>query len=118
VLEVVSGYLIVLRALVEVTANDFARGGCQADLIGVRVAEENVAPLAPGRTVAFVDDDVREVVLRVVVRQEAGVVILAADVEGLVGANEDAGVLLGVAGRDLGGVVAEGVLEGGQALGA
>jgi hypothetical protein len=61
--------------------------------------------------VTFVDDDVAEVVLRVVIGEEGGVVVFIADVERLIGGDDDAGVHLGVSGSGYGGIVAEPVEE-------
>ena len=101
---------------------ELARRGGQADLDGVGVAGQHLRPLAPGRAVALVDDDVAEVVLGVVRGQEVGRAVVGVHVEGLVGGDVDAGVL-GVVGAvrlriDLGGVGAEDVLERAQALAA
>ena len=64
----------------------------------------------------LVDDDVAEVVLRVVGRQEVGVGVVGVHVERLIGRDEDAGVLLRIAARHGGGVRAEDVLEGAEPL--
>ncbi len=71
---------------------------------------------------AFVDDDVGEIVLGIVGGQKARVAVLAFDAEGLVGGDVDAGVL-GVVGAvrlavHLGRVGAEDILEGLEGLGA
>ena len=65
---------------------------------------------------ALIDDDVAEVVGWVVGLQEVRVRVVAVDIEGLVGRDQDARVLLGVGSRNGGGVSPEGVLERGQAL--
>ena len=65
---------------------------------------------------ALVDDDVAEVVGRVVGLQEVGVRVVAVDVERLVGRDQDAGVLLGIGAGNGGRVGTERVLEGRQAL--
>ncbi len=67
---------------------------------------------------ALVYDYVAEVVLRVVGDEEARVGVVRGDVEGLVGGDEDAGVLLRVGGVDCGGVGAELVVESGEGLAA
>ena len=97
---------------------DLPRGGGEADLDRLGVAGEDLRPLAPGRAVALVDDDVAEVVLRIMGREEVGVGVIRGDVQCLVGGNEDVGGLLGVAARHWRGVGAEHVLEGSEALGA
>ena len=71
---------------------------------------------------AFVDDDVGEIILGIVGGQKARVAVLVFDAEGLVGGDVDAGVL-GVVGAvrlavHLGRVGAEDVLEGLEGLGA
>ena len=72
--------------------------------------------------VAFVDDDMAEVVLGIVFGEKAGVAIHAVYAEGLIGGDMDAGVF-GIVGAvaatpDLGGVGAEDVLKGAKGLGA
>ena len=65
---------------------------------------------------ALVDDDVAEVVGRVVGLEEARVRLVRVDVERLVGGDDDARVLLRVVAGRRGRVVAEDVLEGEQGL--
>jgi len=100
-------------------AGEFARSGGEADLEGVRIAGEDFRPGAPGRAVAFVDDDVTEVVLRVMPAHEGGVAVFV-DAQGLVGGDVDARVLGRVAAvrvlaHDLG-VGAEHIVEADQGL--
>lgn len=92
------------------------RGRGQADLHRPGIPGEHLRPLAPGRAVALVDDDVAEVVLRVVRGQEVGVGLLGVHVERLVGRDEHPGVLLRVAAGYRGRVGAEHVLERAESL--
>ena len=67
---------------------------------------------------AFVNDYVAEVVLGVVFGQEGGIAIFGVDAEGLVGGDEDTGVLFGLVGGRGGDFVAELLSESGQRLGS
>ena len=61
---------------------------------GVRIAFEDFRPAAPGRAVAFVDDDDRKGVFRVVLAEEAGVVLVfIVQPQRLLGGDMDFGVL-------------------------
>lgn len=73
---------------------ELPRRGGEPDLDGVRVPRQDLRPLAPRRAVTFVDHDVAEVVLGVVRGQERRGAVLGVDVQGLVGGDQDAGVLL------------------------
>ena len=94
----------------------------ETDLHGVPVSCEHLRPLAPGRTVALVNDNVGEEDLRVIGGKEAGVAVLVIHSQSLVGGNVDASIL-GVIGTiglavDLGSISTKDVLEGLESLGA
>ena len=78
--------------------------------------------MPPGGAVALVNDDVREVVLRIVAEEERRVAVCAIDAERLVGGDVHAGVLRVVPSSvflvHLGGVRAEDALHRFEALGA
>jgi hypothetical protein len=95
---------------------ELSRGRRQADLHGIRVAREHLGPLAPGRAVALVDDDMAEVVHGVVRDQERRRRLVGVDVERLIGRDQDARILLGVAARHGRRVGSEFVLEGRERL--
>jgi len=80
--------------------DELPRGGRQPDLDGLRVLQEHRRPLAPGRPVALVDDDVREVAGRVVFGQER-LVPAVVDAERLVGGDVDGRILGGVLARSV-----------------
>ena len=65
----------------------------QPYLHGGRVTSEHLRPLAPSRPVALVDDDVAEIVLRVIGREEVSRSVFGIDIQGLVGSHMDTGVL-------------------------
>ena len=123
--DVVSGDLpVLLHAFIVRTALiDGQRAGCsgQANLYGFRVALKDQAPLAPCRAVALVDDDVTEVVLGVVLDQEARIVLglairIATDVEGLVRGDLGSERFLRVLARDEAYFATEDVEEGAAGL--
>ena len=117
VAEIVRGDLSVgLRLSALLGPLDLARCGREADLDGIGIAREDLRPFAPGRTMALVDHDVAEVVLRVIGRQEVRVGLVGVHVQRLVGRDEDARVLLRLAARHLRRVGAEDVLEGAEPL--
>ena len=91
--EVVGGHLGVrlgfLRVLITL---DLSRRRGQADLYGIGVSSQHDGPFAPRGTVALVDDDVREVVLRIMAEEERRIAVLAIDPERLVGGNVHASV--------------------------
>src|SRR5260370_13942887 len=91
---------------------NLARRGGQADLHGIGIAREHLRPLAPRRAVAFVNDNVAEVVFWVIGDQEVGVRLVGVHIQRLVGRDEDAGILLGSSLGDSRGIGAEDVLEG------
>jgi hypothetical protein len=95
-----------------------ARGRRQADLHGIGIPGEHLRPLPPCRAMALVDDDVAEVILRVMRGQEVRVRLLGVHVERLVGGNQDPRVLLRLVTRDRSSVGAEDVVEGAETLGA
>ena len=68
------------------------RGG-QADMDGIGIALQHFRPTPPSRAVAFVNDNHREGVFRVIVGQETGLILgLAVQPQGLVGGNMHLGV--------------------------
>ena len=67
---------------------------------------------------AFVNDYVAEVVLGVVFGQKGRIAIFGVNTEGLVGGDDDAGVLFGFVGGRGGGIAAKFQLESGQCLGS
>ena len=72
---------------------ELVRRGGKSDLRGLAVAGQHLRPLAPGRAVTFVDDDMREIVFGVVCGKESGVAIFIFDAEGLVGGNVNVRIL-------------------------
>ncbi len=73
IMDVVGCDLLVFRAFVPIDPGQLARCGGQADLDRLRVALQDQRPLAPGRAVALVHDDVGEIIFGIVVCQEAGI---------------------------------------------
>ena len=114
------GQHVLVVGLAVLCHDDLTRRGGQADLYGVRVAGQHLRPLAPGRAVALVNDDVAEEVGRVVRGQERGVCFVGVNAERLVGGDVNAGVLgvvIAVAvEEDRRGVGAEGIGQGERSL--
>ncbi len=67
---------------------------------------------------ALIDDNVAEIVFRVMGQQEISVGLVAVAIQRPIGGDEDACILLRVAARDGGGISAEHVLESRQCLAA
>ena len=74
-----------------------ARRGGQADVDGCRVAAQHLGPAAPGRAVAFIDDDHRKGVVGIVPAEEAGrASVLIVQPQRLVGGDVHLGIAGGV----------------------
>ena len=59
----------------------------------------------------FVNNDVAEVVLRVMLSKKTGIFLISANIEGLVSGNEDSSILLGIVASDISSVGAKHILE-------
>ena len=59
-----------------------------------------------------------EVILRVVSGQKAGICVISIDIQRLIGGNQYAGVLLGIASGNFRRIAAKYILEGTKSLGA
>ena len=92
IFEVVSGDFGIGDGLLLGFAQLAWRGG-QANLDGFRVAPQHFRPSPPSRAVAFVDDNHRESVFRVILGQETGVVLGSViQPQGLIGGNMHLGI--------------------------
>jgi hypothetical protein len=108
-LEIGGDFLRLLRDF------QLPRRGGETDLYGVWVPGKDLGPLAPSRAVAFVNDDVAEVVGGIERCEEVGRAVLGINVGSLVGGHVGArvpGIVAAVCSAvHLGGVGAENVLE-------
>ena len=117
VFDVVGGDLPVLLCFRRVLrVLELPGCGGQPDLYGVRIAFQDFRPFAPGGAMGFIDNDVAEVVLRVMGRKERCVAFLRVYPQGLVGRHNYPGVQLGVGRAGRGGVGAEHRLQRAQPL--
>ena len=59
----------------------------------------------------FVNNDVAEVVLRVMLSKKTGIFLISANIEGLVSGNKDSSILLGIGASDFSSIGAKHILE-------
>ena len=120
VLEIMGGDLFILFPPFRIlfAAADNSGGSGQAYMNSVRVIFENNTPFTPGTAVAFVENDMAEIIFRVIIPPEFGLVVFSRYIQGLVSGYQDSGIALGVLRGDGLHIIAEYGMKFGHPLSA
>ena len=117
VFEIIGSYFFILPTFI--LGPSFKRTwGCgEPDLNRIWVLAQHETPFPPRASMTFINNDMAEIILGIILEEKPGIFRLSCHIKCLVGCNQDAGILLRLCCCYFGCISPEDILESTQGLG-